>query len=325
MIIHSKKHINIMKRISLIFIYSCFLSVLGWAQPNNEYLGNVVMPAPNAASLGKYGDIPVSYYTGVPNISIPIHTLEEGNLTLPISLSYHSSGVKVGEMSSWVGLGWSLQAGGMITRTTQGLRDETPAGYYNKGDELVNPTNYASTSAYSVGEVIRGSVDSEPDIFHFNFAGYSGKFAFDGDKTPYFIPKQNLKLEVLENDPFDGFVIITPDGTRYIFGEHNNISLRETTEVNGYGANVSSWYLVKIESADQNYAIDFEYEAERYEYKSLATVKKIYSNCGFLTGTNSEGTLEWSTLDNYNYNGLHYYTITRINGWRLKKNQNIYI
>src|SRR5258706_7234244 len=35
-------------------------------------------PTPNAAALGKYGDIPVSYHTGVPDISIPIYTVQEG-------------------------------------------------------------------------------------------------------------------------------------------------------------------------------------------------------------------------------------------------------
>ncbi len=55
------------------------------------------MPAPNAASLGKYGDIPVSLYTGVPNVDIPIYTIKDNNLTLPISFSCHTSGLKAGE------------------------------------------------------------------------------------------------------------------------------------------------------------------------------------------------------------------------------------
>ena len=37
-----------------------------------QYLNNMVQPAPNAAALGKYADYPVSYYTGVPNISVPL-------------------------------------------------------------------------------------------------------------------------------------------------------------------------------------------------------------------------------------------------------------
>lgn len=91
-------------------------------QPNN--VKAPTFPSPNAASLGKYGDIPVSYHTGVPNISIPIYTVTQGSLSLPISLSYHSSGLKVDEVASNVGLGWSLNAGGMITRSVNGGPDE---------------------------------------------------------------------------------------------------------------------------------------------------------------------------------------------------------
>jgi len=50
----------------------------------------IVYPSPTAASLGKYSDIPVSYHTGVPNISVPLYTVTEGDLQLPISLSYHA-------------------------------------------------------------------------------------------------------------------------------------------------------------------------------------------------------------------------------------------
>ena len=57
------------------------------AQPTNKFSKDVTMPPPNAASLGAYGDVPVSYFTGVPNISIPIYTASFGPLSLPISLS----------------------------------------------------------------------------------------------------------------------------------------------------------------------------------------------------------------------------------------------
>ena len=72
---------------------------------------------PNAAGLGLYGDIPVSLYTGTPDISIPLYEIKVKNYTLPITLSYHASGVQVDQHPSWVGLGWSLFAGGLITRS----------------------------------------------------------------------------------------------------------------------------------------------------------------------------------------------------------------
>lgn len=74
------------------------------AQPVNNIVQATVMATPNAAALGKYGDIPVSLHTGVPDISIPITTLQEGPLSLNISISYHASGIKIAETASWAGL-----------------------------------------------------------------------------------------------------------------------------------------------------------------------------------------------------------------------------
>src|SRR5580704_2162967 len=89
-------------------------------QDTTNTIGSVSIASPTAASLGKFGDIPVSYHTGIPNISIPIYTVQAGALKLPISLSYHASGLKVQENASWVGAGWSLNAGGAITRSVVG-------------------------------------------------------------------------------------------------------------------------------------------------------------------------------------------------------------
>ena len=102
---------------SIFLFLFCFSFVELKAQAINAQIKDVVMPSANAASLGKYGDIPVSFHTGVPNVGIPIYTVQDGPLSMPISLSYHAGGLKVGEPCSWVGLGWSLQAGGMISRT----------------------------------------------------------------------------------------------------------------------------------------------------------------------------------------------------------------
>jgi len=67
------------------------------------YVHQIIPPSPTAASLGKYGNIPVSNYTGIPNISIPLYTIKSGEIELPITLSYYSSGIKVSEEASWVG------------------------------------------------------------------------------------------------------------------------------------------------------------------------------------------------------------------------------
>jgi hypothetical protein len=91
--------------------------------------------SPNAASLAQYIDVPISYYSGIPEISIPIYEIEEDGVKVPISLSYHAGGIKVPQEASWVGLGWTLNVGGSISRTIRCTDDfnEDYDGYISKG------------------------------------------------------------------------------------------------------------------------------------------------------------------------------------------------
>src|SRR5579859_7321356 len=103
------------------------------AMAQGPQLATVVPPTPNAAAFQKYGDIPVSAYTGIPDISIPLYTAKFRDISVPISLSYHASGIKVSEEASQVGLGWVLNAGGNITRNIVGYDDFNGATYFNSG------------------------------------------------------------------------------------------------------------------------------------------------------------------------------------------------
>src|SRR5580698_2617890 len=107
-----------------LILLACFCYCLSYAQDTSNTIGHVSISSPTAASLGKYGDIPVSYHTGIPEIDIPIYTIKAGSIEMPISLSYHASGLKVEEEASWVGAGWALNAGGVITRTVIGAADD---------------------------------------------------------------------------------------------------------------------------------------------------------------------------------------------------------
>ncbi len=86
-------------------------------------------PSPQSAAYTRYGEYPVDYSTGVPKIEIPIYTLNTGDYELPISISYHASGIKVLDVSGSVGLGWTLNAGGVITRTVCGMPDYEGRNY----------------------------------------------------------------------------------------------------------------------------------------------------------------------------------------------------
>lgn len=79
---------------------------------------------PSVASLLQASKIPVSGYSGLADISIPIFSTEKHNVPLTVQLSYNSSGVKVNEIPGVVGHNWSLLAGGVIIREQHGEPDE---------------------------------------------------------------------------------------------------------------------------------------------------------------------------------------------------------
>lgn len=57
---------------------------------------------PEAASLGKYGTIAMSEYTGTPNIRIPLLEVKSGDVSYPIELYYDASGIKVEQSATIV-------------------------------------------------------------------------------------------------------------------------------------------------------------------------------------------------------------------------------
>lgn len=299
----------------LLFLIPC----ISFGQPTNSILNDVVMPAPNAASLGQYADMPVNYSTGAPSIGIPIYTVKDGKLSVPISLSYHASGIRVGQPASWVGQGWSLNAGGMITRTVMGLPDEYGNGYYNSGSSLTQ-------SDTEIEDVAEGDQDSEPDLFTFNVGGYTGKFVLDENNEPFLMPEQDIKIEVrYATNTFDGFTIIAPNGTKYIFGNlpgNTGLTAIERTHMapntqTSYLPHHSTWYLSRIESYDGIDYITFEYEEELYTYKSLAScsyTQALYF-CSSLPYTDTNDNCQGYTDDG----GKTYYNRISVSGKRLKE------
>ncbi len=311
------------------------------------------VPTPNAASLGKYTDIPVSNHTGVPNISIPIHTITEGGLSVPISLSYHSSGVRVDEVASNVGLGWTLNAGGAISRTVMGVPDESGLWKYGynghpRYDAVFNNIHCdkytildgtalaylpnkncwgSSGAAYYINECVfygttnplagvncrqyfsyatgdNQSTDTEPDIFSFNFGGYTGKFVFEGQgqsgssANVRIVPQQDLKITPYLNPletGFQSFEVITPDGTRYYFGNSNSNDAIETGAGTYNRETSTTWYLVKVEAADRRSSINLQYEKEDYTYWTAGSQSTTHANLGQMPGS-SGGTTIYPTI-----------------------------
>ena len=87
------------------------LLTLGVFGLNAQEVPNLIPPSPEAVSMVKYGNTGVSFYTGQPSLSVPLHTISVRGYNFPISLSYTSfQGINVESIAPWVGLGWSLNA-----------------------------------------------------------------------------------------------------------------------------------------------------------------------------------------------------------------------
>jgi YD repeat-containing protein len=286
----------------IIALASTFLCCL-FSTAQNTPFREVSIASPTAAALSKYSDIPVSYHTGIPQVSLPIYTVKEGPLELPISISYHAGGLKVMETASWVGQGFSLVCGGVITRSVAGAADErgynvngqTHGHYSDYGFQnyLVVPGNDPTPNGLTTDDqtIARGEKDGEPDLYFFNFGGHSGKFYFNDDRTPVLVPEQDLKIVPNYQGPgnMDGFAITVPDGTTYYFGRTPSTTDTDPIEfTNPYGqangsftnAIISGWYLYKVASADGQFAINLSYVPENYSYHtiSMSPIEGVQSN-----------------------------------------------
>lgn len=265
----------------------------------------IIPPPPNVASFIKIADVPVSTYNGTTQVAIPVYTIESGDLKVPVSLSYSSTGMKVTEEASWVGLGWNLNAGGVIHQNIVGNPDQlsitgsgnssaaplplnVPAPSPNQSMNYTNSVQHGCAYVDSTGQEKYFTFDligangagaymanNEYDIFLYNFGGYSGKFIIPSypNEDPVPLDRNNIKFK------YNGhtFNATTPDGTQYVFALIGKTTTPESScFVNSPGpVSISySYYLTKIVSPNGNVA---EFVYKKYLSKTLAALSQSYS------------------------------------------------
>ena len=118
-----------------ILISLCFLFIINI---NGQYVYEKIkdlskMVTPTEYQFQKFGQLPISEYTGNPTIDIPLWNIQIREYSLPITLKYHSKGIKVAEESDWVGLGWDLSFGSI----TQIVYDKNDLdSYFTRKDTI---------------------------------------------------------------------------------------------------------------------------------------------------------------------------------------------
>mgnify|MGYP005752390407 FL=1 len=217
-----------------------------------------MVPSPEVSSLLRNVMNPVDLYSGVLDVQIPLYNLSYKDMQVPIVASYRTSGIKVHDLPTWVGLGWNLSAGGKISRVVRGKPDER--GYCNGDGELVG-SNYSTWSTNKLNSIIdAGETDFEPDLFYFQLPGRSGMFVVNYNMTTYTVPYSNIEINWVNKDYF---IVTDENGWKYTFGQN----AKESTTVTSYGKGYSRgktetytsvWYLESITNA-QRKSITFSY------------------------------------------------------------------
>jgi len=168
----------------------------------------------------------VNLQTGSATFSLPVFNWQDNKsrLTTTLALNYNSgNGLKVAEVSSNIGQGWSLVAGGVISRIQVGEPDDQmPYGSTDSWDTKKYPAGYlyASTPAsqgcpsaltrypvygyrnqlYKQHNAI--AEDKQQDVFAFQFNGKTGTFILNTKNGDYGESIGDSKIKIsFQRDP----------------------------------------------------------------------------------------------------------------------------
>ncbi len=236
-----------------LLVFTFFCTTITYSQVSPQIpeisvdLPKIIPPSPSVASLMTFEEIPVDYYSGQPSINIPIFQKSvSSNLPLSLALNYATTNVRVDERSSWVGIGWSLEAGGVVSRTVQdypdeintkdypisGITNEQAIGVYHNDFwiydtlPLEDKAEYNWNARSTSSENFPGNLDNQLDQYQFNILGRTGRFIIvkEGNQlVPKLLSNRTRYKITLNYDAstyvIDSFTIIDENGYKYLFEE----------------------------------------------------------------------------------------------------------
>jgi YD repeat-containing protein len=269
--------------LSVLFCF-CWISYVT-GQVNYNKLPVYIPAPPNAAEISKYGSLDVGLQTGSLNFKIPLFNIEGNQWNMPVDIQYSTSGIKVDQIASRVGMGWALNAGGVVTRSVNHKQDELstrstlPIGWNNYDQNFFNYLNTIANTSY---------LDTEPDEFSYNFNGYSGKFILDANGNAISVPHSNLQITFVFNSVNSSSVVIrTPDGSVYYFEDREDTAVMSIGSGNTQSVIQSvptSWYLSRIVLANKE-QVNFTYQPIVYDY--YTGISEVYTKSNDLKNQNA--------------------------------------
>ena len=268
---------------------------------------SLIPQAPDAQALARAIDVPVNAYTGIPQISIPLYEINVGGLSIPITLSYHAGGILANQEATEVGLGWSLLAGGTITRTIKCIEDfDNERGYLCYSEDWDGDPNSLELFFDCDSKIYYW--DMEPDIFYFSTPFESGKFFFSHDKQAHFLNK-TANFRLADTPSSETIELMDANGFKYQYEDIEETqtytyksSITANTIANGFDLNftlhdfygfqesepiTSAWKLSRI-ILPKGDTISFYYECIKYQLplQESAVKQTQYKRDGSSEGIN---------------------------------------
>lgn len=304
---------------------------------------------PEAASLMKYIDYPVSYVTGIPDIKIPLQSIKVGNKDIPIELSFHIDNyTRNNQTPGIMGVGWTLNPNIQITRSINGLDDFSANGYSNYlGNQIPSyyQGEFQSRDISYLRQMHLGYIDEQPDRFYYNLLDKSGVFyILRMHNGEYRIKTESCDGVKIIHETGHKFTAIDTDGVIYSFEKSDKSIVGNTLtqlawkcEYIAFPSNDTLWFDYEKQSI---YNIEnFNTRAEVYDsqtvYDSFMRLKcitdgpsfeeitgpkmKIYGPFGTALSPYDKGQFH-SRLENYDvggtpartYSNLEYYALSNI-------------
>ena len=305
------KHRVLFLLIGVISLFPCISVYAQLAEPVYS------VPTADVATLGEFGAVPVSHFTGVPQIDVPLYTIDCGDISWPIGFSYHLSSVRPCEQPGSSGIGWAPMWDACITRTVRGVPDEkksssgAESGYYGNRLRHISNTDANFYSATMNNLEGNGWYELSADEFSFSVAGLSGNFYLGENGEWVVASEQAVKVEfnpqtdfLTVNDLsgripgvtswpyknncsrfFGSFTLVGPDGTRYVFGG----KWATDFSIDYYSRNTSdliatAWHIVRVETA-HGHVLIFDYENEPNQLPLMVDLRYV-SGHKSMTGNN---------------------------------------
>ncbi|QEC69294.1 hypothetical protein FRZ67_19010 [Panacibacter ginsenosidivorans] len=225
----------------------------------------IIPPSPNAASIAKFGDIPVSPYTGTTDISVPFYTIRTKSISVPVSVDYHTGGIRLSEESGLVGLGWALNAGGMISRTVND-KDDFDGAYFDadlvtKVPEVKGKLVYhtASTALEQFTNGLQNPMTYTPvgmGIYGYDFGcRYT---VYSSDNNYNFFPVFNTGTVYQDMEP-DQYTFNFPGGSgKFIIARDGKVVLQKQENLKIEYAQDGAWFAITDEHGNKFYFFDIE-------------------------------------------------------------------